>query len=80
MAAVAHLARDRDGWVFLLSSNSLLLILQVLLALPCSGMGPPQVTVALRRGHIKSPLLSCGQQDLGSDNPHGDGSHATEMW
>jgi hypothetical protein len=30
--AVAHLALGRDGWVFLLSSNLFLLVLQVLSA------------------------------------------------
>lgn len=40
MMAVSHLALDGDGWVFLLSSNALLLVLQVLSTTACSGVRP----------------------------------------
>lgn len=68
--AVAHLAQNWDGWVFLQSNNSLMLVLQVLSAPTCSRMKPGLPWE--ERRDVKDPLLSCGQQDLGSDNPHGE--------
>lgn len=38
--AVAHLAQNWDGWVFLHSNNSLMLVLQVSSAPTCSRMKP----------------------------------------
>lgn len=38
--AVAHLAQNWDGWVFLHSNNSLMLVLQVLSAPTCGRMKP----------------------------------------
>lgn len=38
--AVAHLAQNWDGWVFLRSNNSLMLVLQVSSAPTCSRMKP----------------------------------------
>lgn len=83
--AVAHLAHNRNGGVALLSNKSLTIIARStgIAGSAGGGMRSGQMTVSLRRGEggfVKSPLLSCGcsQQDLGSSNPHGHGSCATE--
>lgn len=79
--AVAHLAHNRNGGVPLLSNKSLAIIAGStgIEGSTCGRMRPGQTTVSLRRGWgVKSPLLNCGQQGLGSNNPYGHGSCATE--